>query len=87
MHGEKQLYNSAYPDKMRKAAEASMQKRGINLVLGDFVDLAETAQVEGVTTRSGKSLKSVDLVVCTIHYRIRSASLILWLLPGSNARS
>ncbi|KAF8220606.1 FAD/NAD(P)-binding domain-containing protein [Tricholoma matsutake] len=65
VHGEKQLYNSAYPDKMRKAAEASMQKRGINLVLGDFVDLAETAQVEGVTTRSGKSLKSVDLVVQT----------------------
>ena len=41
----------------------SMKKRGVELVLGDYVDLADTTEVEGVTTRSGKSLRSADFVV------------------------
>ena len=48
---------------MRKVAAASMRKRGIEVVLGDYVDITETTEVEGVTTRSGKFLRSADLVV------------------------
>jgi len=65
VHGEKQLFNPAYPNKMRVAAEASMRKRSIELILGDYVDYAETGPVEGITTRSGKSLRSADLVIQT----------------------
>lgn len=65
VHGEDLLFNPAYPDKMRTAAMASMKKRGVELILGDFVDIGETTEVEGVTTRSGKSLSSADFVVQT----------------------
>jgi hypothetical protein len=47
---------------------ASMKKRGVELILGDFVDIGETTEVEGVTTRSGKSLSSADFVVRLISY-------------------
>jgi len=63
VHGEKRLLNAAYPEKMRKAAETSLRSRGVELILGDFVDFAETSEVDGVTTRSGKALKTADLVV------------------------
>jgi len=65
VHGDKQLFNPAYPEKMRKAAEVSMRKRGIDLILGDYVDIAETTEVSGISTRSGKAIKSADLVVQT----------------------
>ncbi|KAF9461151.1 FAD/NAD(P)-binding domain-containing protein [Collybia nuda] len=65
VHGENHLLNPAYPDKMRKAADAAMRKRGIDLILGDFVDFSDTSEVEGITTRSGHALKSADLVVQT----------------------
>jgi hypothetical protein len=64
VHGDKQLFNPAYPEKMRKAAEASLRKRGVDLILGDYVDIAETTEVSGISTRSGKAIKSADLVVC-----------------------
>lgn len=48
---------------MRRAAAASMRKRGIEVVLGDYVDITETIEVQGLTTRSGKALGSADLVV------------------------
>jgi hypothetical protein len=43
-----------------------MRKRGIDLILGDYVDIAETTEVSGISTRSGKAIKSADLVVCPI---------------------
>jgi hypothetical protein len=38
VHGDKQLFNPAYPEKMRKAAEASLRKRGVDLFLGEHLD-------------------------------------------------
>ncbi|KAF8075300.1 FAD/NAD(P)-binding domain-containing protein [Lyophyllum atratum] len=65
VHGDKLLLNPAYPDKARKAAATSVLVRGIELVLDDFVDHAETGVVQGISTRSGKQLKTADLVVQT----------------------
>ncbi|KAG5643925.1 hypothetical protein DXG03_009333 [Asterophora parasitica] len=64
VHGDKLLLNAAYPDKARKYAAENVRARGVELVLDDYVDFAETAVVEGVTTRSGKKL-SADLVIQT----------------------
>lgn len=63
VQGDNLLLNATYPDKARKAIEASVRKRGIHIVLDDYVDIAETTQVSGVTTRSGKELVGADLVV------------------------
>lgn len=48
---------------MRKAADASLRRRGVDLVLGDFVDFSETSEVQGVTTRAGTAIKGADLLV------------------------
>ncbi|RDB27682.1 Apoptosis-inducing factor B [Hypsizygus marmoreus] len=63
VHGDKYLLNPSYPDKVRKSAEKSIRARGVEVILDDFVDVSETKEVEGVTTRGGKELKSADLVV------------------------
>lgn len=55
---------------MRKAADASLRRRGVDLVLGDFVDFSETSEVQGVTTRAGTAIKGADLVVSN-YYRFR----------------
>ncbi|KAF5379373.1 hypothetical protein D9615_006582 [Tricholomella constricta] len=65
VHGDKLLLNDTYPDKPRKAAETSLRARGVQLVLGEFVDFAETAEVEGLSTRNGTELKNADFVVQT----------------------
>jgi hypothetical protein len=64
VHGDKHLLNPTYPDKARTAAESSVRARGIELVLNDYIDFAETQEVEGISTRSGKLLEGADLVVC-----------------------
>ncbi|KAG5353578.1 Apoptosis-inducing factor 2 [Termitomyces sp. T112] len=65
VHGDKLLLNSAYPDKVRKAAAASLTVRGVELVLDHFINEAETKEVQGITTASGKELQTADLVVQT----------------------
>lgn len=63
VHGDQLLLNATYPDKVRKAAAASMLARGVELVLGEYVDVSETKEVQGLATRSGKELKDADFVV------------------------
>jgi NADPH-dependent 2,4-dienoyl-CoA reductase/sulfur reductase-like enzyme len=53
--------NGAYPESWRKYIHKQYSRRGVNGVLGDYVDNVEIK--EGyVTTRSGRNIKA-DLVV------------------------
>lgn len=63
VHGGKLLLNPAYPDKVRKSAAKSLEARGIEVIVDDFIDEPETKAIQGITTRSGKELKDADLVV------------------------
>ncbi|KAG6899186.1 hypothetical protein C0993_012555 [Termitomyces sp. T159_Od127] len=63
VHGDKLLLNPTYPDKVRKAAAASLTARGIELVLDHFINEPETKEVQGITTAAGKEIKTADLVV------------------------
>ncbi|KAG5635072.1 hypothetical protein H0H81_012541 [Sphagnurus paluster] len=65
VQGDKMLLNDAYPVKARKAMESSVRARGIELILDDYVDFAETETVNGISTRSGTKLSTADLVVQT----------------------
>ncbi|KAG6891132.1 hypothetical protein C0992_010427 [Termitomyces sp. T32_za158] len=65
VHGDKLLLNPTYPDKVRRAAAASLTTRGIELVLDHFINESETQEVEGITTASGMEIKTADLVVQT----------------------
>ncbi|KAG6872840.1 hypothetical protein C0995_006010 [Termitomyces sp. Mi166 len=65
VHGDKLLLNPAYPDKVRRAAAASLTARGVELVLDHFINEPETREVQGITTASGKEIKTADLVVQT----------------------
>ena len=64
VHGGSHLLNPAYPDKLRILAEKGLRLRGIELILDDYIDIAESKEVQGVTTRAGKELKDTDFVVC-----------------------
>lgn len=63
VHGGFQLFNPAYPAKMRHAAEVAIRSRGVEVILNDYVDNTETSVVEGVTTRFGKQLRDADYLV------------------------
>ncbi|KAG6909524.1 hypothetical protein DXG01_017081 [Tephrocybe rancida] len=65
VHGDKFLLNPSYPDKVRKSAAASATARGINLLLDEYINEPDTKEVQGISTASGKQLKSADLVVQT----------------------
>ena len=63
MHGDSLLLNPAYPDKFRRNIERRVRNRGINLVLGDYVDTIPEAGVVGLTTRQGQNITDADLAV------------------------
>jgi hypothetical protein len=62
VHGVSQLLNGAYPDKVRKALERSLRKRGIKLIFNEYIDKIPGPGLSHVRTRSGKSI-TADLVV------------------------
>ncbi|KAI0329006.1 FAD/NAD-P-binding domain-containing protein [Cubamyces sp. BRFM 1775] len=62
VHSEAQLLNHTYPDKFRKDIERRARLRGIDLILGDKLDVPPEGTI-GVTTHNGKQLPDVDLVV------------------------
>ncbi|KAH9891858.1 FAD/NAD-P-binding domain-containing protein [Cubamyces lactineus] len=62
VHSEGQLLNDTYPDKFRRDIERRARLRGIDLILGDKLDIPAEGTV-GVTTQKGKQLPDVDLVV------------------------
>ena len=64
VHGGAALLNDTYPAKFRAAQAAGLTARGVQLILGDYVDdlPAPGATPAGVTTRNGRKLNA-DLVV------------------------
>jgi len=58
VHGNSHLMNKAYPLRFRVAVEKSVRKRGVELVLGDFVDTIPEAGSTQITTRSGKKIQA-----------------------------
>ncbi|KJA15813.1 hypothetical protein HYPSUDRAFT_1066992 [Hypholoma sublateritium FD-334 SS-4] len=63
VHGQALLLNESYPESWRASVAKSFGSRGIDFILGDYVDDLEIK--EGyVTTRSGKRIKA-DLAVTT----------------------
>ncbi|KAF9456366.1 FAD/NAD(P)-binding domain-containing protein [Collybia nuda] len=65
VHGDKLLLNAAYPDKVRLAAEAGLRARGVDILLREYIDFAETKEIQGISTRSGRELKNADFIVQT----------------------
>ena len=65
IHRDSQLLNAVYPAKYRKDIERRVRSRHIELILGDEIEQPPSDTVNGVTTRHGKSLPDVDLVVRT----------------------
>ncbi|KAH9476010.1 Ferroptosis suppressor protein 1 [Psilocybe cubensis] len=63
VHAQPLLLNDSYPERWRRRTAKDLEARGVNLVLGEYVDEVEV--VDGkVSTRSKKSIKA-DLVVPT----------------------
>jgi len=60
VHGGSQLFNSTYPDKFRKRMEKDLRVRGIDVVLGDYID--EFTSTDSITTRNGKKIEGNLLV-------------------------
>ncbi|TBU44038.1 FAD/NAD(P)-binding domain-containing protein [Dichomitus squalens] len=63
IHRDSQLLNAVYPAKYRKDIERRVRSRNIELLLGDSIDLPPSENVNGISTRNGKSLPDVDLVI------------------------
>ena len=63
MHGQNFVLNDTYPKSWRKHVATQFLKRGVKLVLNDYVDDFE---IKGghITTR-GKKMIPADLVVCS----------------------
>jgi len=67
VHAGTQLLNSTYPNSFRRAAEASVRERGVDVILGDAIDHFPEAGSQGVTTRQGRTLDA-DLVVSHLNF-------------------
>lgn len=74
VHGHSLPLNDTYPDRWRKAVAKKSEKRGVQLVLGDYITNLET-QDGRVVTRSGKSIPA-DLVVCWL-FRVCVATILI----------
>jgi len=70
VHGDSLPINAAYPDKFRRAVASSLKARGVELILGDYLDVIPAEGVTEVVTRNGRKLKG-DLIV--------SIAMISWL--------
>ena len=62
VHGGQMLLNQTYPDRFRKDVEARIRARGVNVVLGDYVDNFPAGSAGVIRTRNGIDIK-VDLAV------------------------
>ena len=63
IHGDSHLVNSTYPERFRKRIESCVRERGIELILGDYIDNIPESGTVGVVTRKGVKLADADLVV------------------------
>ncbi|KAI0917654.1 hypothetical protein AcW1_007197 [Taiwanofungus camphoratus] len=57
------LLSAVYPDKFRKDIERRCRARGIDVALGEYVDQIPASCTTGLTTRSGRTFTTADLVV------------------------
>ena len=71
IHGDNMLLNKTYPDSFRKDVGARIHARGVNLVLGDYIDELPAAGVDNVRTRNGVAIKT-DLTVSIFFVQKRS---------------
>jgi len=76
VHSQELLMNDAYPEKWRKDVVRRVRARGIELVLGDYVDDMDTSS-GFITTRKGHKI-TADLVVSI--FITRKSTRISWLL-------
>ena len=57
------MLNVTYPDKFRQSLEHGLESKGVNVVLGEFVDeTSSEPDSKVITTRAGKKIDA-DLVV------------------------
>lgn len=66
VHGDSLLLNDAYPKYFRREVAKEVVGRGVDVVLGDFVDDLEPSESGVIKTRNGKRIIA-DLVVRTFH--------------------
>ncbi|KAJ7151513.1 FAD/NAD(P)-binding domain-containing protein [Mycena filopes] len=64
VHGDSGVLSSVYPDRFRKSLAKSLEARGVNILLQDYVDKFPPPGAATVTTRKGSVLEA-DLVVPT----------------------
>lgn len=62
VQGSDHLLNDTYPLKFRTYAEKNITKRGVKVVLNEYIDDIPTVGFTSIKTRSGKTIKA-DAVV------------------------
>jgi len=62
VHGQELLLNDAYPKYFRKNVATAIHKRGVEVILNDWVDSLDIIDPGLISTRSGRKLVA-DLVV------------------------
>ncbi|KAI9065974.1 FAD/NAD(P)-binding domain-containing protein [Trametes sanguinea] len=62
VHSEPLLLNDTYPERFRKDIERRLRAKGIDVLLGDRVEVPPEGTV-GITTRNGVQVPDADLVV------------------------
>lgn len=75
VHGQEHLVNGTYPMKWRTNIEKRMRQRGVDVILGDYIDGIPEAQ-GSITTRKGRTIEDVDLVVPTRGGRPNTSFLV-----------
>jgi len=75
VHSRKSVLNDTYPESWRKNVATQFLKRGVKLVLDDFVDDFEIK--DGYITTRGKKTIPADLVVRSFLLLISAFSCIL----------
>jgi len=63
VQGSDMLLNPVYPPKFRKDMERRVRAKKIDIVFNEYIDVIPEPGTVGVTTRSGKSFPTADLVV------------------------
>ncbi|PCH36280.1 FAD/NAD(P)-binding domain-containing protein [Wolfiporia cocos MD-104 SS10] len=72
IHADDMLLNATYPEKYRKDVERRVRARRIDLIFSELIDYIPEWGTVGLTTRSGMTLPTADLVVPTFGPRPNS---------------
>ncbi|OSC98054.1 FAD/NAD(P)-binding domain-containing protein [Trametes coccinea BRFM310] len=77
IHSEPLLLNSAYPDRFRKDIARRLHAKGIEVLLGDRVEIPPELTT-GIVTRNGVQLSDADLVVQAYGAKPNTGFLRTW---------